>query len=404
MTLLAIALVLIVCFGTYGWFSNKSTRIKEDAFNQKLRLEIQAKATAFEKEIRARKVEFNDDIDQFDRNVSKRTAELDEREKYIKALQEEFSAGFARGRKWLAAFIADADQALDKKISYALSHKSHPAIKAAEAVADAYAERRSYKERVKFLEYQLLSLKEYFPFIEEYEDLILDEAVPLTDIDGNLEILEGSDEVLRFISRSDYERMMSAERNQLALDRYLRKSWNALEIGRSYERYLGYLYERDGWEVDYHGIYQGREDMGRDLICKRNDKVRIVQAKYWKKDSVIHEKHIFQLFGSVMHYQMETGRPALGSFETTTTLSPLAREVAKKLSIEVKEQQQSSKTYPMIKCNINRTTGDRIYHLPFDQQYDRTKIIVGTGEFYAATAAEAEAKGFRRARRHYIIA
>ena len=54
----------------------------------------------------------------------------------------------------------------------------------------------------------------------------------------------------------------------------------------------------------------------------------------------------------------------------------------------------------MIKCNINQTTKMRIYHLPFDQQYDRTKIVPASGEFYAATTAEAEGNGFRRAWRH----
>jgi hypothetical protein len=41
--------------------------------------------------------------------------------------------------------------------------------------------------------------------------------------------------------------------------------------------------------------------------------------------------------------------------------------------------------------------GEKIYHLPFDQQYDRTKIRPGTGEKYAYTVAEAENDGFRRA-------
>ena len=47
---------------------------------------------------------------------------------------------------------------------------------------------------------------------------------------------------------------------------------------------------------------------------------------------------------------------------------------------------------------INRANGDKIYHLPFDQQYDRC-IINEPGEFYASTVAEAEKAGFRRAMR-----
>lgn len=55
--------------------------------------------------------------------------------------------------------------------------------------------------------------------------------------------------------------------------------------------------------------------------------------------------------------------------------------------------------YPCIKCNVGRNAyGEttKIYHLPFDQQYDSTKIM-HQGEFYALTVAEAEAAGFRRA-------
>jgi hypothetical protein len=88
-------------------------------------------------------------------------------------------------------------------------------------------------------------------------------------------------------------------------------------------------------------------------------------------------------------------------FITTTTLSPVAKKAAQWLKIEVKERFGIDKSYPMIKCNINQSSKEKIYHLPFDQQYDRTKIIPEFGEFYATTVAEAERKGFRRAFRHF---
>ena len=47
--------------------------------------------------------------------------------------------------------------------------------------------------------------------------------------------------------------------------------------------------------------------------------------------------------------------------------------------------------------NIARRGEERIYHLPFDQQYDSTVIEPDRGELYAATTAEAEELGFRRA-------
>jgi len=42
---------------------------------------------------------------------------------------------------------------------------------------------------------------------------------------------------------------------------------------------------------------------------------------------------------------------------------------------------------------------EKIYHLPFDQQYDRTQVS-RPGECYVATVREAEHHGFRRAWRH----
>ena len=53
---------------------------------------------------------------------------------------------------------------------------------------------------------------------------------------------------------------------------------------------------------------------------------------------------------------------------------------------------------PTIKCNIGKN-GEKIYHLPFDQQYDKTVITPETGERYCATVSEAEAYGFRRAKK-----
>jgi hypothetical protein len=87
-------------------------------------------------------------------------------------------------------------------------------------------------------------------------------------------------------------------------------------------------------------------------------------------------------------------------FVTAASLSPVAQRAAKWLGIKFRENYLLDKTYPMIKCNINQATNERIYHLPFDLQYDRTKIVPALGEFYTRSVAEAENLGFRRAFRH----
>ena len=59
--------------------------------------------------------------------------------------------------------------------------------------------------------------------------------------------------------------------------------------------------------------------------------------------------------------------------------------------------------FPRIKCNTNYNEfreKTKIYHLPMDQQYDRTIVTKNKGEFSAFTVKEAEDAGFRRAFRH----
>lgn len=83
---------------------------------------------------------------------------------------------------------------------------------------------------------------------------------------------------------------------------------------------------------------------------------------------------------------------------TNTKLSPMAKKMASYLGVVYVENYESG-DYPCIKCNIGHGKdgeATKNYHLPFDQQYDSTKIR-NKGEFYASTVAEAEASGFRRA-------
>ena len=64
-------------------------------------------------------------------------------------------------------------------------------------------------------------------------------------------------------------------------------------------------------------------------------------------------------------------------------------------SIEEK-QIKLTKEYPMIKCNINKKNGEKLYDLPFDQAYDT--IVIGNvpGEKYVSTVKEAKDLGFKR--------
>lgn len=107
-----------------------------------------------------------------------------------------------------------------------------------------------------------------------------------------------------------------------------------------------------------------------------------------------------QLYGTKVEYQIshpDFFSKVYAVFVTNIDLSEMATKFANHLGIIVKKVQMG--TYPVIKCNINN--GNKIYHLPFDQQYDRTEIKY-PGEFWATTVKEAVAKGFRRAHRHFF--
>jgi len=215
-------------------------------------------------------------------------------------------------------------------------------------------------------------------------------------------MLEGYDRVKEFLSPEEYEKLTDIEKYQLWLDRYKAKTNKSnWEIGIEFERYVGYKYELDGYKLIYNGAREGLEDLGRDLIATRGKEILIIQCKNWSKAKTIHEKHIFQLYGTMILKSIEEPNKNInGIFICTTKLSETAKAVAKCLNIQVLENYKYDKNYPCIKCNISKKDGSKIYHLPFDQQYDKVDIELKRGECYVHTIEEAERLGFRKAMKH----
>jgi hypothetical protein len=232
-------------------------------------------------------------------------------------------------------------------------------------------------------------------------------------IPENEELIE-SDELLlarnqeeylpnKYLSKDEYNQLSDLEKNKKALEYWFNKNKSKWSIGKDFERYIGYKYEQKGFKVKYYGIEKKLEDLGRDLIVENDDSIIIIQCKYWGKDKygnlkLIREKHIMQLFGTTYKYKLENpnvNKNIYGLFITHSELSETAHKFAKELGIEVVEHANLER-YPVIKCNVG-SSGEKIYHLPMDQQYDSTKIDTNKGEFYAFTIEEAETKGFRRA-------
>ncbi len=325
--------------------------------------------------------------------VAIKQKELFEKEANLwkKSLTEK-SAGFPT----LLGEIDYYESLRDEKIENFLRYKSHPSVKGAQVVKEESARRRKAEHANRKTQSVIEYYESIAPFLVDLKDDIVDvdDDNKYRDYDED----EKLDPVIHYLTKEEYRKLPSIERNQMALDRFWIRPKSKWLLGRLYERFVGYIYENQGYDVEYFGIFRGYEDLGRDLICNNGKNFIIIQCKNWSKFKTIYEKHIFQFFGTVFQYKDANPTQAVRAiFYTTTQLSDLARRFASELGIGLKENFKFDKDYPSIKCNISKTDGSKIYHLPFDQQYDKTKIEKRRGEFYCSLVKEAEGAGFRRA-------
>lgn len=330
--------------------------------------------------------------------LSEQKALLEADREAVDQLAKERQIGFP----YLQKVYEDYFKIHDQREAQQLELKKFPAKKAAEIVKMERGVRRAAEAETKSLEYLVEYYEHIAPFLLEFKE---EAEIPSEeDLERIREYSEEEqeDSVTKFLTKEEYRALSSSERNQLALDRFWQRPKSKWYIGKLYERYVGYLYEMEGYKVVYEGIAKGLEDLGRDLICYKSDEIIVVQCKNWSQFRTIYEKHIFQFFGTVFKYRDEhPDKHVRAVFYTSTSLSDLARRFAGELNIELVENEVFDKEYPCIKCNISTTNQEKIYHLPFDQQYDKTVIEPHKGEFYCSTVAEAEEAGFRRAFRWY---
>ena len=371
-------------------YAEKCAQLERDYTEKKVELE-KMKST-FLSEFREQENEFKKERQTFHINESYLKKEKVIFDNAIKGLQELIEKQCACYPA-LAGIMADILTAHYEKTAYILEKKKRPALNEAKRIRDLQEETKIILKEKKILEYELAYIRQLFPNIDDIFD------TGFTSNQFELETESTTDRTRLFLSPQEYSSLSVTERNQLALDRYISSRKSRWEVGRDFEMYIGYLCEQEGWIVQYSGILENLEDMGRDLIIKKDLKTVIIQCKNWAKSKIIHEKHIFQLYGTTVLYQIAHPFESVKAvFISTTELSKTAKDVADHLSIHI--IYHSMNEFPRIKCNINRQTGERIYHLPFDQQYETAIISKRDGEFYAMTVAEAEKQGFRRAFKH----
>lgn len=317
-----------------------------------------------------------------------------------------------KGFPWIAKAYEEFWRLQDGKIADEWQYKKRPALKAADAVRQAQNERRTAEKALSLSNHLMDYCRFLAPWLDDYIGIETEELEILTSSihDSWSKTEDVFNDEVRKKSGPKFDSLPQCEKLQKKLDYY----WNRTnktdwQIGKDYERYVGYLYEQDGWKVQYHGM-KGFEDLGRDLICKKNGITEIIQCKRWAQGKEIHEKHIYYLFGTAIEFYLSSiaADDSVVEFDlhkfkklikpiliSTVDISHQAKQVAHILGVEVKKYQ--FKDFPSIKCNISQVDGSRIYHLPFDQQYDKTRIEEEKLECRVSTIKEAEKLGFRHA-------
>lgn len=366
----------------------------------------------YQKKIYEQNLRFSQKESKFQNYVNKTIQELNEKERKLKndfelkdKLFEEKTIGFP----WIAEQYGYLKSAHLEEIEKTLRLKQNPAIKAADAIRIARHDLKEAEQKYFISQGVLNYYESLFPWLKEFYGAD-DDFINSISSSSHDDI--ESDPASKYISPLDWHNLPTQQKFQLALDKYWERKKSKLEIGRIYERFIGYEYEIQGWEVTYFGAIKGFEDLGRDLIAKRKSEIHIVQCKNWASEKNIHEKHIFQLFGTCILFELENDLsqntnnedlPLLtllkkqslqGVFVASCNLSEVARMCAERLGIIVHENKKLER-FPSIKCVIR--DNEKIYHLPFDQQYDRIKMQLNKGDFYCETIKEAENAGFRRA-------
>jgi hypothetical protein len=289
-----------------------------------------------------------------------------------------------------------ADHATDiyEKVAEALEMKKRPAYQKASNFRQLKSKYRDEIAIRRNLEYELHNLYSLFPDLQPF-------AVGV----GQAHNSDAWNDFRATANTKSFAALSEIQKSQRALDYYrFRRKKTKWEIGRDYEMSVGYELQQKGYDITYYGIEKTLEDMGRDLIATNDNEVLVVQCKYWSETKLIHEKHIAQLFGTAIMYRLQNRgdlREVKPLFVTKTSLSETAMKFAEALTVDIWANHQMTE-YPMIKCKVGRSeSGEstRIFHMPLDQQYDRTIIDTKNGDQRAFTVQEAYDAGFRHAYR-----
>lgn len=177
-----------------------------------------------------------------------------------------------------------------------------------------------------------------------------------------------------------------------------RNEWHSAlsktELGKRYERYCGYLLEKDGWEVEYSGIVRGLKDGGIDLRAFCEGRMIAAQCKFWERKRKIRSNTISQFIGDLDREMGEhPNLQVIGLFcckNDNFDTGCKERLESKGIWIHIKDYDNK---YPCVKC----IAASGLYYVPQHRDYDAIAFSIHRGDRHCYDEAEAEKLGFRGA-------
>jgi hypothetical protein len=167
-------------------------------------------------------------------------------------------------------------------------------------------------------------------------------------------------------------------------------------IGQLFESYIAYLYSSKGFIVNSTTKYAPY-----DLVCKKGNKVILIQCKNWRPSRLIRSNIIYHMRGALDYYKIHNkNQQVIGLLVSTHEITEDARNIADEMLLK-HEVIPMDYNFPQVKCNIS-VEGKKRYFLPWSIQYKLVSIDLNKGEFYANSVKEAVESGFIRAKEKFL--
>ena len=159
-------------------------------------------------------------MEKLEREINEARVQLNQLEQYKQDLIERMNLYIkskCESYPHLAGLMADMLTRHYEKSSKYLQNKRHPAIKEACRINELQKETKEIIKQKKICEYKLEYIRALHPNIDDYFDPAFD-ATSETE----LETIDTTDRVRLYLDVEEYRNLSVIEKNQLALDRYIK--------------------------------------------------------------------------------------------------------------------------------------------------------------------------------------